>query len=554
METLNNLLQAPRMPATANIRQLYQVLRNRLQLLVVSILEAQIPLPESSCSCNRPGNCRIVLATVITDDSTPFLEPSFVYCNCGPPSYGHHQRQLELIAFDLQDNEQRVRQLMALDNGLKGLLDLHREFYRIEISMDQYWIQQEYCRTNMARAASNLKVLRKNPNAAKIPWDRIHDRNYQVGEGILPDGLDSQAGGRPKLFQVDKDDLFTSKEYEEIDEYPISALDDLSFGTGSTPAGVTDILQLIGREVSPDTVLGSPPRNYKEPSVSTAEENSSDTVRGLSPDTVKESSPDTIKEEPIESSSSAIIGSPNLATLTAPTPAKIRLGRLITLEEVLSRFEDIKEKAASYMHRWELEDSTRDEKISFVYPQPHQGNCSCTSEHNLYHSLIEAAFNPLQQTHIDSLLQTEIRKSDIRRRLQQETTSNRQVEIDDLLQTFEVHVETQMRDLHSAQYLEGRLKALVAYLKKYDGRDDLPTPQENRVSSAVTMDLLKKVDAMSVRWAGENQEQARRVDEMVEVEAALERLDCERQEQAKEVGEIAKVDVMPGTWRDEDEE
>ncbi|KAL8764379.1 MAG: hypothetical protein Q9184_000084 [Pyrenodesmia sp. 2 TL-2023] len=548
------------MPAIANITQLYQGLRDRLvaelQRLVISIREAQFPLPESSqssCSCNRPGNCcRIVLTTIITDDGAPSSEPSFVYCDCGPLSYAHHQRQLELIKADLQDKEQRVRQLIALEKGLKGLLDLHREFYKIEISMDQYWVQQDYCRTNVAREASNLKVLRKNPNAAKIPWNRIHDRNYQVGEGILPeDGQDLQADERPKLFLVDKDDLFTNKEYEELDEYPMSALDELYFRTGSCPEGVP---QQIGRETSPDTIGRSSPRNYRQSSVSSTSGDSSDTLRGSSPDTVKESSPDTIKEEPTESSSSTATGKPNHSTPNAPTLAKIRLGRLITLNEVLSRFEDIKEKAASYMHQWELEDSTRDEKIASVYPQSHQGNCSCTPEHRLHHSFLEAAFYPLQQAHIDSLLQAEIRKSDIRRGLQQEATSNRQDEIDGLLRLFEVHVDAQMGDLHSAQYLEGRLKALVAYLKKYDGRDDLPTPQENRVSSAVTMELLMKVDAMLSRWGAEDEEQAREVDEMIKVEAALERLDNQRQEQAKRVDEMTKVDAMPGTWGDEDEE
>lgn len=435
---------------------------------------------------------------------------------------------------------------MALKKGLKGFLDRHRQYYRLEISMDQYWLRQDYCRTNMARESINLQVLRRNPNAAKIPWDKIHDRNYQVGEGILSEeGQDSQTGEMPKLLQVDEDDLFTSKEYQEIDEYPMSALEQLFLGTGSNAVGVAEVLQLE-REVSPTTIGPSSPKNYCEPWVSSTEEDSSDLTIGSSPDTVKESSPDTIKEESPKSSPSTVVGSPE----NPQTPTKIRLGRLITLNEVLSRFEDIKEKADSYINQWELEDTTREEKIAALYPRMHQGSCSCTPEHRLYHFLSDAAFHLPQQMDIDSLLQTEICKTDIRRDIQQESTANRQVEVDDLLRVFEVHVDAQMRDLHSVQYSGGRLKSLVAYLKKYDG-SNLPRPQEHRVSSAVTIGLMEMVDAMLVRWGNEDHEQAKRVDEMVLIhEHALGTETILNEHHHQDVSDVPDASVLPipGAW------
>ncbi|KAI4117308.1 MAG: hypothetical protein LQ338_007573, partial [Usnochroma carphineum] len=423
MKTVNNPLRLPRLPTIEDIAQCCQELCDRLtaevQRLIRSILEAQIPLSEpSECSCNRPNHCRIVLTTVIADNAETQLEPTFIFCDCLSTSHAHHQRQLDLIHFNLKDGGERIRQLMALEEGVRWLLVRHRELSKAEIRQEQYWLRQDYARTNMVRELRNLEVLRKDSNAAKIPWSAASDPDYTIGEGVRPLDGNSQADEGPKLLQIDKEDLWID---EDMYEYNIPTFHKSLFKTEATLDDEKKLLGYDEKESSPDTV--------RDLSLGTLKESSPDTVRELSLDTIRESSADTIKGEPASSSPLTVITTPNSVP---PSTTQIHLTRLIPLEEILSRFEAIKHKATTYTHSWALEDRSRSDRIAAIYPQqqpPHQGKCCCTPEHRLYHASLDAAFHPpLQQMHIEALLQAETRKTDMGRALQEKTTTERQVE------------------------------------------------------------------------------------------------------------------------------
>lgn len=515
METFNHILYMPRLPTAVDLTQYWQTLLGRLNAelhrIIASILDARLPPPQSlDCSCIRPDHCRIVLATVIKDDGTTYLEPTFVNCDCGPVSHAHHQRQLDSINLDLKNKEQRVQQVMALEEGIRWLLVRHREFDKAEIRMGQYWLRQDYARTNIVRESENLKILRKNPNAASIPYDKIHDLNYKVGEGITPEYGDSQDDGEPKLFQIDKEDLNPDN---ETYEYNASSLDESIFKKASRTYS-QKLLNDLERESSPSIVRERSP-------TSTVKESSPDDVRVPSPaTTIREYSPNTVKEEPTTSAPSITITDPESLISNPTTPTKIHLGRLVTLREILSRFEDIKDKAASFMIEWDNEDTLRNKKFDSLHPQPCQGNCCCTAEHRLYHFFLNVAFRPPQQIYIDSLLQIEIRKSHIRRKIQTNATAKRQEEVDNLLEAFDAHIEAQIRDLGNAQGAEGRLKALVEYLRRYDGRVDLQAPEKmSKLSAALTSDLLRTVDTMLEDWVKDETRLGKKVDEMIMIES-----------------------------------
>lgn len=351
----------------------------------------------------------------------------------------------------------------------------------------------------MSRELHNLAILRKDPNAAKIPWDKITDWNYTVGEGIGAQNDEAPANHVPKLLHIDKEDLEAD---EDSYEYSSSALDTSTFERAQIPGDEEMLLLGFGRASSPSTLRESPSYTIVEsPSSMTMIGPSPSTVREPSPSTAREHSLSTFQEGPTARPSSSALPTPGYLPSNDPTSCKIQLGRLVSLEETLSRFEDVKYKAASYTEEWGLEDALRAERFNAVYPQTRQGKCCCTTEHRLYHYHLDALFNPIQQLHIESLLRSEMWKSDIQRDNQTTATSNRQEEVNTLLGTFDGHIDAQVRDLQAVQGSKGRLTGLAEYLRRYDGRKDLRSPEDlNRVSAAGKMELLGHVDAMLERW------------------------------------------------------
>ncbi|KAI4093203.1 MAG: hypothetical protein LQ344_003030 [Seirophora lacunosa] len=489
MEKLNHLL-----PTTGVPQRLVQNFRGKLQRLVSGMLEYQTQLSQRpECSCNGPGRCRIVLATAVNDDNETYPQPTFIDCECGPHSYAHHQRQLDIVRFDLRHNEERAGQLRAVEEGVRWLLFRHREFYKAEIRQDQYWLRQDYARTNAVRELKNAQLLRKSPDAARLALDEIGDLDKALlEEATAPENQHSHPAGKFKLLQVDSDDLFID---DEDYEYSACASSDWDF-KGKGPETDQKLLNL----------------GEQEPS--------SDAVRESSPDTVREASPDTVKDEPTASTPSIMDLSPASSTPKLTGPVRVQLGRLITLSEVLSRFEDIKQKASTYSRDWDREDSRREETSASLHPKPRGAPCCCTDEHRIYNSLLDAAFDPLRQMHLESLLQVEIRKSELRRVLQENVTAERREEVDAILCAFDAHIEIQMIDLQTVQGAEGRLKALVEYLRRYDSRTELQEPEDlNRVSKAVTVDLLEQVDAIKERIGREHEGIEMGIEEMVRAES-----------------------------------
>ncbi|KAL8843504.1 MAG: hypothetical protein Q9170_000008 [Blastenia crenularia] len=470
MEAHHQLLRLPRLPSTEDVNSFYQSLRDRLvaelQRLVTSIIEAQTPHPDPSrCSCRQPGHCRIILVTVTDRDHEPYLEPAFISCSCGPVSHAHHQRQLELITFDLKDKEHGIRQLRMLEDGIRSLLVRHREISKAEIRQAQYWLRQDYARTNMIRELYNEEIQRQNRNATKVSLSKLLGQNGETSED-----------GHPKPVKVEKEDLWIDdEEYEHFG----SLLDRSLFKRGSS----TDDRQ-------------TPVKNSERGSFSnTAEELLTNNVF-----------------------SRALIRSQSESQPKNPTsPNKLRLGPIIDIDEVFSRFDDIKAKAAEYMSDWDDEDILRADNFIALYPRLH-GKCCCTFEHRLYHAFQDAAFLPSQQMSIEANLKFEMRRSDLRKDLQEQMTTERQGEVGLLLQAIENHIPAQVSDIRSAVGVAGRTKALVAYLKKY-GRDDFQDSEVGVwVSTALTLDLLRKVDAMLERWGDEDAGMEKRIKEILQGE------------------------------------
>ncbi|KAL8912454.1 MAG: hypothetical protein Q9171_002547 [Xanthocarpia ochracea] len=185
-----------------NIRLYCRALGNRLnaqvQQLFASVIKSLGALPESSrCSCEQLGNCRIVLVTIIKDDGTTYLEPSFRDCNCGLVWHDFHQRQLHLINIDLADRQVQIAQLTALEEGVQGLLLRHRELAKAEVRQEQYWLRQDYARTNEVRWLQNVHVRKERGK-----------RSTSDGFGaVLDEGVE---------WPVDAEDLYIDEDVYEF--------------------------------------------------------------------------------------------------------------------------------------------------------------------------------------------------------------------------------------------------------------------------------------------------------------------------------------------------
>ncbi|KAI4247648.1 MAG: hypothetical protein L6R42_009559, partial [Xanthoria sp. 1 TBL-2021] len=204
------------------ITSYYQALRDRLyaqiQQLVASITEFLLASPDPShCSCENLQNCRIILITVINDDGTTYLEPNFRNCSCTPIWQEFHQRQLDLINADLKDLQMQTAQLTALENGVQQLLLRHREFAKEKLKKEQYWLRQDYARTDKTRWLHNLDVRKRNERR-----ERNITLNRKRGLVAGNDGADPDW---EKEIPVDAEDLYID---EDFYEFPLCVSGELS--------------------------------------------------------------------------------------------------------------------------------------------------------------------------------------------------------------------------------------------------------------------------------------------------------------------------------------
>ena len=407
------------LPTMRNISLYCRALRDRLnaqvQQLVASVKQSLQALPESSrCSCEQLGNCRIVLVTVVNDDGTTYLEPSFRDCNCGPVWHDFHQRQLHLINTDLADRQVQTAQLKTLEEGVQGLLLRHRELAKAEVRQEQYWLRRDYARTDKVRCLQNIHIRKER-------------RKISTADGlgaILDEGVE---------WPVDVEDLY-------IDE------------------DVYEFRRCVSEQ--PTTTLSK---------------------------AVSDSQTDTEKET-------------NPQIKTTLNTIRRDHGQFLSLDEVLSRFEDFKKRAAALIDEWEDEDATRGSKIDAVYPWANQRSCACTAEQKLFHK-----YQNFGSTAVYADLEAAMFRSDGDMEQQEITTANRGVEIERMLRLFDEHVSSQIVDLVAAQGGDGRRKVFVTYLRRYDGQLDLQVDiGDGHPSAARTLELLREMDTMLERWADDN--------------------------------------------------
>ncbi|KAL8756045.1 MAG: hypothetical protein Q9199_003219 [Rusavskia elegans] len=196
-----------------NITSYYQALRDRLnaqiQQLVASITEYLLASPDPShCSCENLQSCRIILITVINDDGTTYLEPNYRNCSCTPIWQEFHQRQLDLINADLKDLQMQTAQLTALENGVQQLLLRHRELAKEKLKKEQYWLRQDYARTDKIRWLHNLDVRKRNERR-----ERNITLNRKRGSVAGNDGADPDW---EKEIPVDAEDLYIDEDFYEF--------------------------------------------------------------------------------------------------------------------------------------------------------------------------------------------------------------------------------------------------------------------------------------------------------------------------------------------------
>ncbi|KAL8646167.1 MAG: hypothetical protein Q9226_006986 [Calogaya cf. arnoldii] len=197
-----------------HITSYYHALRNRLnaqvQQLIASIFESPLALPDPShCSCDQPSNCRIVLVTLINEDGITHLEPSFRNCSCTPVWHDLHQRQLNLINANLGDLQTQMAQLHALEEGVQQLLLRHRELAKEKPKKEQYWLRQDYARTDKIRWLHNLDIRKRNERRArKITLNR---KGPVAGNSSLDPGWEQE-------IPIETDDLYID---EDVYEFPL---------------------------------------------------------------------------------------------------------------------------------------------------------------------------------------------------------------------------------------------------------------------------------------------------------------------------------------------
>ncbi|KAL8984822.1 MAG: hypothetical protein Q9205_001313 [Flavoplaca limonia] len=390
---------------------------------VVSLLAS----PNSSeCSCE--GSCRIGLIRFKNKDGTTYRKLGFRDCKCTPLSHDFHQRQLDFVNANLNDARLHIAQLTALKDGVQQLRLRHRELTEQDFRNEQYWLCQDYARTDKMRWMHNLDV-RKSKQRRRFGMVAVP--NAASTAEIDRTGLDPE-----NEIPVEAEDLHID---EEPYEFPLYVSDKPS-----------SELQWIAKATSET-------RNEAE----------------------QDSRP--------------------VITITLDD---IRRNQHLTIDEILGRFEDLKQRAAALINNSEDEDATLANKINALYPWSETpSKCGCTAELKLYHT-----YQNFGNTRVYAELEAEMSKSDLRLEQRLQATAARGLEIKDLLRSIDDHVGDQVADVEVARSREGLRQALVRYLRRYDPHIDLRIQVDDGAhpSEALSLDLLGRADEMLGRWAVED--------------------------------------------------
>ncbi|KAI4272758.1 MAG: hypothetical protein LQ337_005088 [Flavoplaca oasis] len=397
--------------------------------LVTSTMDSLLASPDSSeCSCER--SCRIGLIRFKNKDGTTCRKLGFRDCKCTPLWHNFHQRQLDFINANLNDARLHSAQLTAFKNGVQQLRLRHRELTKQDFRNEQYWLCQDYARTDKMRWIHNLDV-RKRKQRRRFGMIAVLDAaSTAENDGTGPDPENE--------IPVEAEDLYID---EETYEFPLYVSDKPS-----------SELQCISKATS---------HTQNE-----AEEDSHPVI-----------------------------------TITLDD---IRRNQHLTIDEILERFEDLKQRATARINTLEDEDTTLANKIDalYVHPWPEtQSKCGCTAELKLYHK-----YQNFGNSQVYAELEAEMSRSDLRLEQQSQATAARGLEIKQMLRSIDGHVGDQVADVEVAHSREGVRQALVRYLRRYDPHIDLRVQPEDggHSSEALTLDLLRKIDEMLERWAVED--------------------------------------------------
>lgn len=184
--------------------------------------------------------------------------------------------------------------------------------------------------------------------------------------------------------------------------------------------------------------------------------------------------------------------------------------KAITPQEVLRRFNDLERRATAIVRDWEAEDATLAKLISTAYPQPGPTDCRYSD----FSTYLVAGSSEEERT--------EVLRCDMWANLQQAVVTDRSVEMRELLLEIKQHLSKQMGEIDAAQGVQGRRRALLSYLTRYEDGQDLQLAERVPASADTTWMILAKAEVMIEGWEAKDVATKRRFDEMVLNEEALE--------------------------------
>ena len=440
----------------SHMHKLYERLGAELRDRGASALESLLASPDSAqCSCHEPGHCRIVIMKKEHDDGCASSKPTFQGCTCLERWHDHHTRQQQLVQADLENREAQTQQVARLEEGIQALVIRDREIQKAELRAEQYWLRQDYARIDNVRKLTNLDLQKK---ARRL--ERVAKVKRRMGNEEMPDE-------QIKFLEVDVDDLWI-----DTDDYalPPSPANDASQGTFTLGGSL--------KNGGDDQQTALPMLNK--------------TTAALVP-----------------YSTNAMVkhGKDNQET------EYVSLGTILTIDEIHARFADMRSRAMEIMDRWAQEDDARAVAFGNAQPQPADEDCACTAEHRLYHKCLDFGIG---QMFAESELQAQLFRSDLWRKQEQTVTADRETEVSGILQEVEKHIASQILDLGTIASREGTRDALLAYLRRYEGREyHLLPSQTSLVSRTATSNLVAGTQALLEGWVRQNETRKKRFEEML---------------------------------------
>ncbi|KAL8819524.1 MAG: hypothetical protein Q9223_002065 [Gallowayella weberi] len=103
-------------------------------------------------------------------------------------------------------------QLTTLEEGVEQLLIQHREFAKAEIRHEQWWLREDYARTNEARRLKNIEVYHRQKERVRKGGMVRQERGSKI------ESDETVQGDEWMLVPVEKEDLYPG---DEVYEFPL---------------------------------------------------------------------------------------------------------------------------------------------------------------------------------------------------------------------------------------------------------------------------------------------------------------------------------------------